>query len=76
MSDQWHGIRIHAALLNAEIVCEYRVTDLGIGPHYFLKLEDKMILVGRDADFAFALCFAVRRDAQICERELQAAGAA
>lgn len=64
---EWHGISIQRALLSCEIVTESRFTDAGPGPWYFLKLNDKIIPLGYDKQFADMLHFALRRNAEAFE---------
>lgn len=68
MRDSWDGVRMQCALLGAEIVREERMTDLGPGSWYSLKLDDKIIPLGTDRRFADMLQFAITRNAAAFER--------
>jgi hypothetical protein len=64
----WDGVRMQDALLGCEIVSEQRMTDARAEHWYFLKLDDKIIPLGYDKDFADTLEFALRRNAETFER--------
>lgn len=47
-----------------EIVSEARITDLGPGEWYYLKIGGRVIPLGRDASYADRLAFILRRNAK------------
>jgi hypothetical protein len=63
----WNGVRMQQALLHCDIVIEDRFTEVGPGPWYFLKLDNKLIPLGRDEHFCRSLEFALRRNARAFE---------
>jgi len=67
-NSHWDGMSMQRALLECEIVVETRVTDVGPGPLYFLKLGPKVIPLGINQHFADMLQFALRRNAEAFER--------
>jgi hypothetical protein len=71
MRDSWDGMRMQAALLGCEIVREHRITDAGPGEWLYLKLDDRLIPLGRDEHFADMLRFALQRNAEAFEAPRQ-----
>lgn len=67
----WYGGSIQEALLKCEVVSESRVTDVGPGEWYCLKLGNKIIPLGTDKHFADMFAFALRRNAEAFERPAQ-----
>lgn len=72
MADDWHGMRVQHAMLNAQIVAEARMDARGPMQWYSLRLDNKIIPLGDDKHFADMLCFAVRRNAEAFERPARA----
>jgi hypothetical protein len=65
---EWYGSSMQGALLRCEIVAEDRVTDVGPGEFYYLKLGSKLIPLGISKHFADCFQFALRRNAEAFER--------
>ena len=72
---EWYGLNIQEALLRCEVVEEDRVTEVGPGKLYHLKLGKRLVPLGIDGEFAKLLQFALVRNAQafegyiVCEHE-------
>lgn len=62
------GVGMNDALKKCEIVRERRFTQAGPGDWYFLKVGPHLISLGDDEQFAEALRFAVRRNAEYFDR--------
>lgn len=62
--NQWDGVSMQRALIECDIVVESRVTDIGPGSLYFLKLGHKIIPLGVSQHFAETLQFALWRNAR------------
>lgn len=62
------GVSMNDALKKCEIVRERRFTQAGPGDWYFLKVGSHLISLGDDEQFAEALRFAVRRNAECFNR--------
>jgi hypothetical protein len=64
MDNDWSGMSIQQELLRCEIVSETRVTDVGPGQLYYLKLGPKLIPLGISEHFAKLFQFALQRNAR------------
>lgn len=58
------GVSMQTALRDSEMVVERKITDIGPGDWYSLKLGDRIIPLGDNRDYADFLVFALRRNAR------------
>lgn len=59
----WYGTSMQEALAGCQIVSETRMTEVGPGEWYFLRLGPKLLPLGIDKHFADMLAFATTRNA-------------